>query len=218
MSESRFPNSSNAAMVRGWLTARSLVRGLPAPLDEGDGWRVETGAPDELRRYIFVEPTEGLRTLAHSIQQSRVLIKLFGSEQTMRPLLPPRWRFKPRAFFMTWDDMSGAPSVLPGGYEMAVAMRGSVVEAKICTKDGAVVAGGFAAETEDSFVYDRIVTDVSHRRRGLARAVMTTLAARRRSTGSRQVLVATEEGRALYSSMGWVTRSPWTTAAIPAAF
>jgi GNAT superfamily N-acetyltransferase len=98
---------------------------------------------------------------------------------------------------------------------MVVSTTGSVIEATVFAPDGTPAAGGFAAETEDTFVYDRIVTDASHRRRGLARAVMLALGARRRSTDARQVLVATDDGRALYSTMGWIIRSSWTSAVIP---
>jgi GNAT superfamily N-acetyltransferase len=146
-----------------------------------------------------------------------VFLKLFGGEEAMRPMLPPRWRIEPASFFMTLAGEFDGPSPLPRGYEMAIAITGSVIAAEVRAQDGAIAASGFAAETDDTFVYDRIVTDTLHRRRGLARAVMKTLGAARRSKSTRQVLVATDEGRGLYSSMGWVVRSPWTTAVIPDA-
>jgi GNAT superfamily N-acetyltransferase len=216
MSNNRSAEPTDAALVKGWLTARSIARGLPAPVDDSGGWRVDTGSPEELRRYVFAQPVDGLRALAQSLHQPRVLLKLFGSEQTMRPLLPPRWRFQTPAFFMTSDSLFDGLSPVPGGYELTVSVAGNVIAATVRTEDGAIVARGFAAETEDVFVYDRIGTDAAHRRRGLARAIMTALAGQRRSNAGQQVLVASEVGWALYSSMGWAVRSPWTTAAIPA--
>jgi GNAT superfamily N-acetyltransferase len=207
--------SPDAALVKGWLAGRSIARGLPAPVDDSGGWRVDTGLPDELRRHVFVEPTAGLQKLARSLHQPKVLLKLCGSEETMRPLLPPRWRIRPGGFFMTSAGGFEGPAPLPPGYEMTVSVAGGVVAATVRTGGGAIAAQGFAAETEDTFVYDRIVTDVAHRRRGLARAVMKALGTARRSTAARPALVATDEGRALYSTMGWIVRSPWTTAAIP---
>jgi hypothetical protein len=215
MADDHATGPTDAILVKGWLTARSIARGLPAPIDEGGGWRVETGLPGELRRYVFADATRGLQRVAQSVRRPRVLLKLFGGEEAMRPLLPPRWRIGPPGYFMTWTDDIDGPSRLPPGYEMAVSSSGRVTAAQVRTPDGAAVAHGFAAETEDTFVYDRIVTDVAHRRRGLARAVVKALSGARRSPRARQVLVATDEGRRLYLAMGWAVRSPWTTAFIP---
>jgi GNAT superfamily N-acetyltransferase len=89
-----------------------------------------------------------------------------------------------------------------------------VTAARILGRDGELAASGFAAETEAAFVYDRIVTEPPHRRRGLATALMQALGSARHGDQSRQVLVATEEGRPLYAAMGWTLKSYYTTAAI----
>jgi predicted GNAT family acetyltransferase len=67
------------------------------------------------------------------------------------------------------------------------------------------------------FIYDRIVTDPLHRRRGLATALIGALGATRRSRASREILVATQDGRALYSALGWTLYSHYMTAFIPAS-
>jgi len=118
---------------------------------------------------------------------------------------------------MTLSGEMGAPPALPMGYEATVMASGDVVQAIVRNSDGVTVASGFAVETGDCFVYDRIFTDAAHRHRGLARALMKILGAARKSPGTRQVLVATEEGRGLYLTMGWAVLSPWTTAFIPEA-
>lgn len=211
------PASLTAAIVKGWLTARSIARGLPVPIDDSGGWRVETNAPDELRRYVFAEAKGGLGEIGRSVSEPRVLLKLFGSEEAMRSALPPRWQVRSAGHFMTLSGDMGAPPVLPIGYEATVMASGDVVEANVRSSDGVTVASGFAAETRHCFVYDRIFTDAAHRRRGLARAVMKMLGAARKSPSTRQVLVATDQGRSLYLSMGWAVLSPWTTAFIPEA-
>jgi GNAT superfamily N-acetyltransferase len=215
MGDDSCAGSADGALIKGWLTARSIARGLPFPVEDSGGWRVDTNLPNELRRYVFVDSADGLRRIARSIRQPRVFLKPLGSEETMRSLLPRRWHIGAAGFFMTLAGSFDGPSPLPQGYEMEISMAGHVIEARVRARDGAVVAEGFAAETSDVFVYDRIVTDVSHRRRGLARAVMKALGAARGSVDARQVLVATEEGRFLYSTMGWTVHSPWTTAVIP---
>jgi GNAT superfamily N-acetyltransferase len=64
-------------------------------------------------------------------------------------------------------------------------------------------------------VYDQIQTHEQHRRRGLGRVVMNAL----RQTASKHggyhgLLVATPDGHALYSTLGWQMHSLYTTAAI----
>jgi hypothetical protein len=211
------PVSSSSAIVKGWLTARSIARGRPAPTDDSGGWRVETNAPDEIRRYVFAEATGGLGEIGRSVDEPRVLLKLFGSEEAMRSALPHKWQVKSAGHFMTLSGEVGATPALPIGYEATVMTSGDVVQATVRSSDGVTVASGFAAETSDCFVYDRIFTDAAHRRRGFARAVMIILGAVRKSPGTPQVLVATEQGRGLYLTMGWSVLSPWTTAFIPEA-
>lgn len=70
-------------------------------------------------------------------------------------------------------------------------------------------------ESESTFfVYDRIITDPDHRRRGLGRALMQTLHDARHNLSATELLVATEDGRTLYSALGWTTISPYSTASI----
>ena len=209
------PRSAKGAAVLAWLTARSIARGLPASVDDSGGWRVETGAPDEVRRYVFAEAATGLRVLGQSIDEPRISLKLFGTEEAMRAALSPKWRIRSDGCFMVSSGGIVPPTALPPEFEATVVAHGAVMEARICTPDGATVASGFAAETSGCFVYDRIVTEEAFRRRGLARAVVAMLGAAQKSSTSRHMLVATSQGRGLYESLGWTVLSPWTTAVIP---
>ncbi|MGK5045242.1 hypothetical protein ACQ4WP_04955 [Janthinobacterium sp. GB4P2] len=82
---------------------------------------------------------------------------------------------------------------LPAGYRLDVATSQAITTARIFTGDAAVAASGHAVEHAGVFVFDRIVTETAHRRRGL---------------------VATEDGLNLYVSLGWHTQSPYSTATI----
>lgn len=72
-------------------------------------------------------------------------------------------------------------------------------------------------EVDERFaIYDRIVTEPAHQRRGLGRAVMHALQAIARAHGRHaNVLVASAQGRALYETLGWRLHAPWATAVIP---
>jgi len=89
-----------------------------------------------------------------------------------------------------------------------------VSEARIYSETGALAASGYAAETQEVFIYDRIVTEPLHRRKGLGLAIMITLHAAKQHPSVPELLVATKDGRALYSTLGWETISPYSTASI----
>ncbi|WP_427790146.1 hypothetical protein [Brevundimonas diminuta] len=206
------PVGSTAAVVKDWLAGRCIARGLPKPINDSGGWRVETGAPDEVRRYVFADTVSGLENIGQSIDEPKILLKLLGSERAMRSVLPPRWQVRSEGHFMVLSGDMGPVPELPPEYEANVVTKGDVVEANVRTMDGVIAARGFAAQAGNCFVYDRIFTDEAHRRRGLARVVMTMLGAARETPNSRQALVATNQGRDLYVTMGWTVLSPWTTA------
>jgi GNAT superfamily N-acetyltransferase len=207
----------DAGLIGAWLAARSLARGLPAPVADRGGWRVDTGLPTERRRHVFPVACPGLVELGATIDEPLVMLKLAGSHEELAALLPGRWRLEPLAHVMTCSGSFGeGKPELPRGYWMSLDRDGDRARAQITAVDGGVAASGWAAELDGVFIYDRIVTEPEHRRRGLGRALMLALQGARRASGSRQVLTATAAGRALYASLGWEVHCPWSTAAIPA--
>ncbi|GAA2706666.1 GNAT family N-acetyltransferase [Actinoplanes palleronii] len=79
-----------------------------------------------------------------------------------------------------------------------------------------VAASGRLAAAETSGVVDQVETAAAHRPRGLGSAVLRALGNRAVGLGlTGGILVATDEGRALYRSLGWVDRSPIAVAYVP---
>lgn len=202
-------------LIAGWLRARSVARGLPAPVADHGGWRVDTGLPNELRRYVFARAGKGLRALADTITAPRIYLKLCASEQEMRALLPPRWQLQQPRFVMTGEDYRPGAVPLAAGYTLQLSCDGAITTARIVTADGKLAAAGYAAEIDGFFIYDQIATEAGHRRRGLGAHLMQALHAARRDPASAQVLVATADGQARYASLGWRIRAPYSTAHIP---
>jgi GNAT superfamily N-acetyltransferase len=198
-----------------WLRARSVARGLPLPVADHGGWRVDTQLPHELQRYVFTRPEEGLRALANEIVTPRVFLKLCGNEHEMRALLTPHWQLQEPNYVMTGEAYQAGNLPLPTGYTVQVSSSGVTTAVRILTDEGELAASGYAAELDGVFIYDRISTEAEYRRRGLGAYLMQALRSARRSNDSTQILVATVEGQALYSSLGWRIRSPYTTAHIP---
>lgn len=216
MKTEAFESKVDDALLVGWLRARSVARGVPLPVADHGGWRVETGAPNELRRYVFAASGPGLRTLGEEIVTPRVYLKLCGTGHELLSVLPGRWSLDQTRFVMTGEGFapSAATAALPAGYSVQLTSTGAVIEARImCGHE--VAASGQAVEWEGVFIYDQIATAPAHQRRGLGSALMQALAGTRRSADARQVLIATAAGQALYTTLGWQTLSAYSTAFIP---
>ncbi len=114
--------------------------------------------------------------------------------------------------------------MLPQGYGFELDSRLPLTVAYIKTLAGEIAASGRLGLVSGPAgglggrlaVFDRIRTHDDHRRRGLARALMTALGNIALANGvTRAALVATPDGRLLYSTLGWRLHSLYTTALIP---
>jgi GNAT superfamily N-acetyltransferase len=201
------------SLLAAWVAARSVARGLPAPVPDHGGLRVDTRSAAEVARWVFAAPTDGLRALGRSIRAPRHFLKLCGTGDELLAALPPGWTLDAMAHVMQ-ATRAPAPASLPEGYRIEVDRAGAVVAARVRWANGALAASGYAAAAAGVFVYDRIVTDPAHRRRGLGRALMVALRAAWERTGDPELLVATDDGRALYATLGWRTLAPYASASI----
>lgn len=206
--------SADPALIASWLAARSLARALPRPVADHGGWRVDTNGTAERRRYVFCAADPAIAALARTIDEPRVFLKLTAPSVELARLLPQRWRTDDVSWVMTSDRVAPTQPI-PKGYDWTLRPIADAIEVRIVAADGSLAASGYAAEDGGVFVYDRIVTDPAHQRRGLGSAVMALLGSQRRYDTSRQVLVATEQGRALYATLGWQVHAPYASAVIP---
>lgn len=204
-------------LLAGWLAARSIARGLPAPVPDRGGLRVDSGLPDESRRHVFAGPDPGITELALEINEPKVFIKMCGPREQLLSRVTPRWHLQPGAYLMTKQPGINPVPSLPPGYWLKLSTDAAVTSARIFTEDDTLVASGYALEYDGVFVFDRISVDVMHRQQGLGAAVMAALGTAQQSQAAQRVLVATEMGRALYATLGWQVLSPYSTVAITPA-
>ena len=102
------------------------------------------------------------------------------------------------------DGLQPANPVLADGYTATVERRGAVTFVRVHDASGAQAAKGQMAAVGEAVVVDRVVTEKEHQRHGLGGFVMRTLADRALADGAvLGVLGATDEGRALYETLGW---------------
>jgi GNAT superfamily N-acetyltransferase len=101
-------------------------------------------------------------------------------------------------------------------YRVELSQYNSTFVVKILTKNGDLASMGRIVFVDDLAVYDRISTENNHRRKGLATFLMKELEKIAISKGiSNNFLVATEEGKTLYESLGWELYSLYTSIVIP---
>ncbi len=203
-----------APLIRAWLAARSLARGLPAPVDEAGACRVDVHSDAEVRRWVFPALSPQIGALARSITQPRHFIKLCGAPEELLAALPPGWQLSAPGHFMMGPGRMGG-SACPAGYRSVISCADGITAVRVRAPDGELAASGHAAELDGVFIYDRIITEPGHQRRGLGRFVMQQLAGCKQAAQSTELLVATDQGRALYEALGWSVLSPFSTASLP---
>lgn len=196
--------------LEAWLSARSIARGVPAPVRERGGWRVDTGSAAELCRYVFLEADAAFRAAADAIDSPRVFLKACAPAADVLAIVPSRWTVQSVAWMMVQDPHCDDPVSLPEGYALDLTTQRNVSSAVITDAAGTLAASGYGAMAGGVFCYDRIVTQPDHRRRGLGRAIMGALG-QRQAPETLRMLAATDAGRALYETMGWLVVAPYTT-------
>ncbi|GGW55632.1 hypothetical protein GCM10010503_35900 [Streptomyces lucensis JCM 4490] len=202
-------------LIRRWLDGWTVARSLPEaePVEPaGDGLRSKCDQPGrevEVFALCADERPESLARLAAGVAVARQTTWL--TVPTLRPgtveavLAAAGLELLRRSEWFMTTDLTEHPRHAPGApYEREVRTEGPVTSVSLRGPTGEVAARGAVAVVGADAIADRIETDAAHRRRGLGRAVMSTLAETAVSQGARTgLLIASEEGRRLYSSLGW---------------
>ncbi|MDL5206107.1 GNAT family N-acetyltransferase [Streptomyces sp. ALI-76-A] len=198
-------------IVRAWVEGWAASRGAAPPVEEPWGFTVDVGLPKQVTRHVLPNADETLiRSLVKATTAPGTWLKVVTTPETISPWLTPAWAFDAPGFLMSTTLRPSAPD-LPVGYQLRTWSRGDVTRVLIRDMDGAFAAHGQVASSSrtSSVVFDQIETAPDHRRQGLGRAVMHTLANAAIAAGARAgVLAATIEGQGLYTSLGWTTHAP----------
>jgi len=207
------PASVDLALLERWLTGWSRARGLPLPRHAGGGLVVDAGLPDQLRRHCFMDAGTALRDCAAGIDLPFIHLKAAVDAGTLLRALPPHWTLEEPRYLMACAGPMAPARALPAGFDVALGVVHGAW--RICVTDatGTVAASGCIVLHAGTAVFDRIETSVLYRRKGLASALMLALDRLAIQSGaSERLLVATEAGVPLYTSLGWRHLAPWSTA------
>jgi len=201
-------------VVEAWARGWSLARGTPAPERTKYGVRIEVGLAQQRARHILpIVVPETLRELADSIRVPWVFIKACAASDQVRCALPTGWTVQAPNFLMTREIAPGPAQVAcPDSYSVTCVVHdGRVVTVEVRSGSHVAASGRMALDGQVG-VFDQVVTDEAHRRRGLGSLVMGWLieSAARMGAG-KGVLVATEDGLKLYTALGWALHCPVTS-------
>jgi GNAT superfamily N-acetyltransferase len=210
--------SADPELVEAWVKGWALSRGVGAPIRVAGGHRVLVGQPGHAERFVFPSlDAAALSDLAARTTAPGIFLKAFCPPEALLAVVDARWSPQPAGDLMAIDLAAVRPPVpLAEGYGQDLRAEGAVLVVEIRDAEGELAASGRAALTGGFAVFDKIVTEPAHQRRGLGRLVMGVLGERARALGAgRGGLVATPEGRALYEVLGWRFEGRMETVVIP---
>lgn len=202
-------------IIKKWLTAWSLSRQLPSPEQYKSGFMVNVGYEKQKTRYVFPECNGDFIELAETINEPWIFLKVCASFDEFKNKIPDRWIVQPQGYMMYCTSiMKFTDKNLPYEYRFEYQQYDSTFVVHIM-RNNEVASSGRIVFVDDLAVYDRISTEKDHRRKGLASLLMKELEKIALSEGfSMNFLVATEEGKKLYESLGWKLYSVYTSIVI----
>jgi GNAT superfamily N-acetyltransferase len=169
--------------------------------------------PQQLRRHVFLDAGSELQECALQVQAPFTDVKALVDAEQLRLALPAHWKVDSPSYFMVHPTAMASSILLPAGHAADVKAGHGARVVRFADALGRPAATGRVVLNGQSAVFDRIETFEPHRRKGLGSAVMCALDARAEQAGiSERLLVATEAGRALYTSLGWRVLAPYSSA------
>ncbi|MFI5933383.1 GNAT family N-acetyltransferase [Actinoplanes sp. NPDC051494] len=200
---------SRSTLMSDWAHGWAVSRHTVAPTPRAGGWYIPTGVPGESARYLLHDGADVVRVTGLPTEP-HTWIKV--SAPADRVPMAAGWQAREPAHLMHRLIKETGQVTLPDGYTAAVRDDGNdVVQVTVRAADGGAAAWARAGIAGDVVVFDQVGTEPAHQRQGLGRAAMTLLSNRLTGLGEfRAVLVATDDGRALYEKLGWTFDAPVT--------
>lgn len=188
---------------RGWTKAESLIGG---EVHGSPAWLVEVSQPYRHEYVAIDDSLTEIAVLAGEIAKSTrtewFTVPTNSPEDVTRVLEHAGLTLKAPETFMRRSLADHPMPAAPKGYEVTVD-RGDVIKVSV-HREGALAASGLVAVVGTDAVPQMIVTKPEHQRRGLGSVVMGTLVREALADGADTgLLLASEDGRHLYTHLGW---------------
>jgi GNAT superfamily N-acetyltransferase len=209
-------NGVSPNIVEQWLKGWSLSRELPLPVKFESGFKVDVGYEKQKVRYVFPVLNDDFIQLSNRIAEPWIFLKVCARPEDVKHRISEKWIIQPQGYMMSCFHSMNIPNVnLHDGYKLEFDHYNSTFVVRIVSPKGELTSTGRIVLVGDLAVYDRVSTGSTHRRKGLATFLMKELEKIASSKGVfKGFLVATEEGKSLYESLGWQFYSLYTSAVI----
>ncbi|MEU8889580.1 GNAT family N-acetyltransferase [Streptomyces sp. NPDC048442] len=202
--------------VRAWAEGWAVSRGAADPVPQPWGVTIDIGLPKAVTRHVLFDEyacdETTVRKLLHKDAAPGTWIKFVEPPQAVAPWLAEGWEYDTPGHLMSLELTAAmaAPDV-PTGYTRRSWTRAGLTRVLVLAADGSLGVRGQVAVTGRTAVVDQVETNPVHQRKGLGTLMMRTLQAYAAQQGAEDcVLGATDDGHALYSTLGWHRHSPLT--------
>lgn len=195
----------SAEIVENWLKGWCLSREVSFPVQYKSGFHVMVGDEKQKERFVFPHLNNDFFQLADSIDEPWIYLKVSTSPEEFIGKIPERWKLQPQGYMMTCFHPMNFPEIsLAEGYYLEFSEYNTTFVVRIVAENGEQASIGRVSLINDAAIYDRIITEKNHQRKGLASFLLKELEKIALSKGfSNNLLVATEEGKLLYETLGW---------------
>jgi len=203
-------------MAWGRGRAHSRITAQPEPID--GGYEVAVGPPStEVRKVYHTYTPEFLAETAAALDTPGHQLMIAGPDALLRSAIPATWTMDQGGHLMT-VVFAQDPYTVPADYRLVVETEGPLTVARAFHANGDHAASARLGRDGDFGVFDKVVTAPNHQRRGLGSTLMRALSLNAFALGMRYgLLVASDEGRALYEHLGWTFVSDFPGARSKAA-
>ncbi|MGX1852335.1 GNAT family N-acetyltransferase [Streptomyces sp. NPDC055299] len=203
-------------LVRVWVSGWVVSRRRPRPVELPWGLYIDVGKPGQVGRHVLPDAEESaVRAAAASVTVPHTWLKVPMEPEKVGDWLSRDWVVdRDEAGHLMATDLCATEPTVPEGYTVTTETREGVRHVRVLDAAGECAADGRMALLGPAAVVDCVRTEDAHRRRGLGDFVMRALADHAVAEGaSLGVLGATDDGRALYETLGW-KRHAWLAACI----
>ncbi|CAL9344301.1 hypothetical protein SUDANB121_00345 [Nocardiopsis dassonvillei] len=209
------PNPTTAplpGLVRRWQHGWGTARSLPDPVEEDGALRVHFGFEHRHDEYVLLDADGAPHTLGTAAERALasphtdwLTVPTTAPDKAALLLEEAGLEVDPGTETLMGIDLDEHPILdPPRPYRVTVGRARAVIRVRASTHEGEEAASGAMGITDGDAVADSITTEPDHRRRGLGAAVMSALAWHARRAGATEgLLVASPQGRHLYTSLGW---------------
>lgn len=191
-------------LVMAWGRGRAVSRLTAPPVPVPGGFEVAVGRPSrEVRQVFHTYTAESLAAAAERCSAPGRQIMIAGPHDLLRDSVPATWTMDPAGHLMA---VAFAPTRcrVPDEYLLSIETEGALTVARMRYVTGDLAASARLGRDGEFGVFDKVVTDPAHRRRGLGATLMRALSGHAVSLGMRWgLLVGSDEGRMLYEHLGW---------------